>query len=272
MPLPLLQDPTDPTPETLVRLCHRPALHWVRSRGEETPLDVGAAFTTAALPAVWDANMIKDAAVPPGTSAEDALAEAEAHFAAAGVACRQWVMNPAAPPERVAPLVELLTSRGWRPKPYDIMHLAGRPPGPVREVSGLTIIPARASFRHARQLAEAAVGCCGEPQIAEASMLPLDDPHWDLQIALRDGRAVARAGVLAVGEIGRIEHVFVAEDSRRQGIGRTMMSRVLETCARSLFRHVMLSVMPDEQGAIELYSGLGFRKIGQLVAYRQGVK
>ena len=269
MPLPILQVPTDPTPENLVRLFHRTELHWVRSLGEETQLDVGAAFTNAALPAVWDANLVMDASVPPGTSAEEALAEAEAHFESAGVACRQWVMNPAAPPERVTPLVELLTSRGWRPKPYDIMHLAGRPPGPVREVAGLTIIPARASFRHARQLAEAAAACRGEPQLAEALMLPLDDPHWDLQIALRDGRAVARAGVLAVGEIGRVEHAFVREDSRRQGIGRTMMSRVLETCARSLFRHVMLSVTPDERPAIELYSGLGFRKIGQLVAYRQ---
>ena len=268
MPLPILNVPTDPTPENLVRLFHRTELHWVRSLGEETQLDVGAAFTNAALPAVGDANLVMDAAVPPGTSAPEALAEAEAHFAAAGVACRQWVMNPAAPAERVAPLVGLITSRGWRPKPYDIMHLAGRPPGPVREAAGLTIIPARASFRHARRLAEEAAACRGEPQLADASMLPLDDPHWDVQIALREGRVVARAGVLAVGEIGRIEPVFVAEDCRRQGIGRTMMSRVLETCARSLFRHVMLSVTPEEREAIELYSGLGFRKIGQLVAYR----
>jgi ribosomal protein S18 acetylase RimI-like enzyme len=75
--------------------------------------------------------------------------------------------------------------------------------------------------------------------------------------------------VLAVGELGRIEHVFVSASARRQGVGRTMMSRVLETCARSLFRHVMLCVRPDDRPAVGLYEGLGFRKIGQIVPYRR---
>jgi ribosomal protein S18 acetylase RimI-like enzyme len=89
-----------------------------------------------------------------------------------------------------------------------------------------------------------------------------------VNIALRDGRAVARAGVLAVGDVGRIEHVFVSEPFRRQGIGRTMMARALEVCARSLFKHVMLCVPPDERPAAELYSRFGFRRIGQIVPYR----
>jgi ribosomal protein S18 acetylase RimI-like enzyme len=81
---------------------------------------------------------------------------------------------------------------------------------------------------------------------------------------------VARAGVLAVGEVGRVEHVFVSEPYRRRGIGRTMMSRVLEICARSLFKHVMLSVRPHNHWAIDLYGQLGFRKIGQITPYLRG--
>jgi ribosomal protein S18 acetylase RimI-like enzyme len=149
------------------------------------------------------------------------------------------------------------------------MHLAGRPAGVVREVAGLTIIPARASFRHARALAGEAAAAWGEPDLVEASLQHLDDPHWDALLALRDGVAVARVGVLAVGEIGRVEHVFVSAPFRRQGIGRTMVGRALEICARSLFKHVMLSVRPDNGGAIALYEQLGFRKIGRMTAYRQ---
>ena len=52
------------------------------------------------------------------------------------------------------------------------------------------------------------------------------------------------------------------------GVGRTMMSRALEICARSLFKHVMLSVRPDERAAIDLYGRFGFRRIGQMIAYR----
>jgi ribosomal protein S18 acetylase RimI-like enzyme len=270
MPLPILQPNAAATPEDLVRLFHRTELHWVRHLGQETLLDAGAAFTNAELANVWDANGVIDAALPPGTSPEATVEEAEKHFAAAGVRCRQWVMNPSAPAAQVVPLVEHLAARGWAARPMDIMHLSGHAPAPAPEAAGLTIIPARASFRHARALAEEAASAWGEPQVADASMLHLDDPHWDVSIALRDGRAVARAGVLAVGDVGRVEHVFVAEAFRRQGIGRTMVGRVLEVCARALFKHVMLSVAPDNREAIDLYSRFGFRKIGQIVPYRAG--
>ena len=46
-----------------------------------------------------------------------------------------------------------------------------------------------------------------------------------------------------------------------------MMSRVLEICARSLFKHVMLSVSPSNTAAIELYRRFGFQKIGQITGY-----
>ena len=268
MPLPILQAHTEPTPENLVRLFHRTELHWVRHVGDEAQLDAGVAITNPQLPRVWDANTMIDASLPAGVSPEEVVAEADAHFARAGSRCRQWIMNPSAPAAHVMPLAEHLTARGWAAVPYDIMHLSGRPAAPRAEAQGLTIIPARASFRHARALAEEAAAAWAEPQLADASMLHLDDPHWDVSIALRDGKAVARAGVLAVGDVGRIEHVYVSERHRRQGVGRTMVGRVLEVCARSLFRHVMLCVLPGERPAIELYQGFGFRNIGQLVAYR----
>lgn len=269
MPLPILQPSRshDASPETLVRLFHRTEMHWVRHLSEETQLDAGTAFTNPEMPRVWDANLVIDAAVPEGTSVEETVAEVDQHFAARGVRCLQWIMNPSAPAERTRPLIEHLLSRGGSARPVDIMHLAGQPSGVVREVGGLTIIPARASFRHARALAEEEAARWGEPRLADASMLHLDDPHWDALLALRDGVAVGRAGVLAVGDVGRIDHVFVSERFRRQGIGRTLMSRALEICARSLFRHVMLCVRPDNREAVALYDQLGFRKVAQMVAY-----
>src|SRR5688500_9630516 len=220
MPLPILQASNDPTPANLVRLFHRTELHWVRHLGEETQLDVGTAIANRDLPTIWDANLDIDAAVPAGTTVEVAGEEAERHFAATGTTCRQWILNPSAPAERTGPLKEFLTARGWGPEPADIMHLGGRPAGVVREVGGLTIIPARASYRHARAIAEEAAAGWDAPRLADAPLLHLDDPHWDALLAIRDGAAVARAGVLAVGEIGRIDHVFVSAPFRRQGIGR----------------------------------------------------
>jgi len=268
MPLPILQLHTDPTPDNLVRLFHRTELHWVRHVGEEAQLDAGVAFTNRDLPEVWDANLVIDAALPPGGSAPEAVEEVATHFAGVGTAPRRWILNPAAAPSQTGPLAEHLVSLGWWADAYDVMRLEGRPGGAVEEAPGLTIIPARASFRHARDLAEESESEAGVPGLAEASMLHLDDPHWDTVVALRDGKAVGRAGVLAVGDIGRVEHVFVSRDCRGQAIGRTLVGRVLDVCARSLFKHVMLSVRPDERAAIDLYGRFGFRRIGQMIAYR----
>jgi len=78
--------------------------------------------------------------------------------------------------------------------------------------------------------------------------------------------------VLAVGDAGLIDDVYVAPTHRRCGIGLTMMSRAMEICARSLFKHVMLTVRPDNAPAQALYARLGFVKIGQFVAYCPGGK
>jgi ribosomal protein S18 acetylase RimI-like enzyme len=208
-----------------------------------------------------------DAAVPPGATPADAVQEVREHFRAAGASCRQWFMNPAAAESQTRPLADCLAAGGWTPRTFDVMYRAGQSAARVAETPGLTIIPARASFRHARELAEEAAAESSERQGADADMLHLDDPHWDAAVALLDGRAVARAGVLAVGDVGRVEDVYVGAAHRRRGIGRTMMGRAMEVCARSLFKHVLLRVRPDDAAAVGLCTGFGFRTIGRMIAY-----
>lgn len=268
--LPILQSTAaSASPETLVRYFIQTERDYVRHLSEETPLDFGTAFHNAELSKVHDANCILDAALPEGMTPADALAQATAHFAEVGSTLWHWVMNPSAKPEFTAPLAEYLQQNGFAPRTADVMRL-DHVPGKIVEVAGLKIIPSRASFRHARKLAdESAVELWNESTLADAAMMHLDDPHWDSLIALRDNEPVAHVGVLAVGEIGRIDDVYVAKNYRRLGIGRTMMGRALEICARSLFKHVMLMVNPTNEGAVKLYQSVGFKKVGEVTAFRK---
>ncbi len=268
MPLPILKTPVE---SDLIRLFHRMTLHYTQHLGETTPLDVGTAISNPSLSAVYDANVVLDAALPEGVSAEDAFMEANTHFAQQGCVCHKWVMNPSAKSEATKPLVDYLLERGAGVMTSDILYLAKQPQAKVREISGLRIIPARASYRHAKELAEqSSVEEWDCPELADAHMLHLDDPHVDALIALRDGQPIAGVAVLAVGEGGLIEDVYVAPEVRRQGVGRTMMSRAMEICARSLFKHVMLAVLPDNAPAQALYASLGFKKIGVFTSYCPG--
>jgi ribosomal protein S18 acetylase RimI-like enzyme len=269
MPLPILHTTSEPSTEDLLRFFQRTSQHWTEQIAEGEQLDVGVAYANPALERVWDANHLRDAALPPEISPADAVRQVEESYASRGARCTYWVMSASAPANQTSPLIEHLMSLGYRRFSTDVLHMHRLSFIPARESPGLMIIPARASFRHARQIAEeeeARWGGAGG-QLVEAKLQRLDDPHWDALIALQGNRAVAAAGVLAVGDLGRIEDVFVSESVRRQGIGRTMMGRVLEICARSLFKHIFLEVKNDNPPAQALYASCGFRKIGENVAY-----
>jgi GNAT superfamily N-acetyltransferase len=270
MSLPILKTAVQATPESLIRFFHQTELQWTRHLSEETQLDFGTALHNTQLQCTYMANRMFDVALPPGCTAEQAMAEVTAHYAAVAAPCWQWVMNPSAKPEQTAPMIDLLTARAYTPEATDIMHLERLSVRALDEkASGLTIIPARASFRHTRILHEEAARKWDAPELADAAMMHLDDPHYDALLALKNGEPAAHIGVLAMGEVGLVEEVFVMAALRRTGIGRVMLNRAMEICARSLFKHVLLAVAPDNAGAIQLYQSFGFRKIGQFVAYQK---
>ena len=267
MPLPILHVTHEPSPQDLVRYFHRAQLHWSRHLGEEVASDVGSIITNRQLPRVIDANVVLDAIVPDGRSTEQAIELVDAQFREQASRCLRWVPAPTAPAAQTEPLVEALLARGFVRRSFEIHYLYRQPTGVIEEVGGLTIIPARASFRHARELAEQWARQYALPELADAAMLHLDDPHTDALIALKDGTAAANVSVLSVGEIGLIEDLFVAEPFRRQGIGRTMLSRAMEICARSLFKHIFLGADGSNRAACALYVQFGFKKIGEFVSY-----
>jgi GNAT superfamily N-acetyltransferase len=267
MPLPILQVRSEPTEADLLRLFHRADSNWIAGVADATQLECGTAYANAALGSVWDANNIRDAALPEGMAAAEAVAEVDSHYAGQGVRCAYWVLNPSAPQAQTRPLADHLRSSGWKALPEDIFYLRKVTPGSLTPATGLTIIPARASYKHARILAAEDQEGADAEQRVEARMQHLDDPHYDALLALKGDRPVAHVGVLAVGELALIQGVYVSPDFRRQGIGRTMMGRALEICARSLFKHVFLSTDPSNAPAQELYRGLGFAKLGELTRY-----
>ena len=264
MPLPILKSTIAATPSDLLRYASQLELAWTAHLSQETVLDCGRAFAEPKLAEVHYANRMLDAAIPPGATAEQVFEHVQSHFTAAGSRCWQWVLNVSAPPERTTPLADLLIGRSYQQNVLDILHLPQLPRLTPPAIADLKIIPARAGFRHFRALAEEGRRL---PQLAEATMMHLDDSHYDALLALKGGVPAGYVGVLSVGDIGGIQELFVSEKFRRQGIALTLMGRAMEICMRSLFRHVLLSVLPQNDPANGLYRKLGFEKIGQMIEY-----
>jgi GNAT superfamily N-acetyltransferase len=94
----------------------------------------------------------------------------------------------------------------------------------------------------------------------------LDEPRLERFLARLDGRPVAIAGVLALGQIGVIDPCYVSPPLRGQRIGPTLMAHVLEYCHRALFEQVILR-RADGCPSIPFYEGLGFERLVSYTKY-----
>jgi GNAT superfamily N-acetyltransferase len=268
MSLPILPAEHGIIPADLERLFHRTGLYLGQQLGESTNLDCGTAIANAKWPAIADANHVWDASLAPDQTPQQAASEANAHFGAAGGCCGFWVLNPAEPASRTQPLADYLLTQGWQPRAATIYYLRKAPPPLKAMGDGLMVIPARASYRHAHDLALCAAREADPTHadaLAAATMARLDDPHWDAILALQNGQPVAHIGVLSIGDMGRIDGLFVHPDHRRKGLAKIMLARAMEVCIRSVFRHVFAEIGPDNAPAVHLARTAGFEPVGSLV-------
>jgi ribosomal protein S18 acetylase RimI-like enzyme len=68
------------------------------------------------------------------------------------------------------------------------------------------------------------------------------------------------------GDIVKIKAVFVVPEARSQGIGRKLMKRLMDELNRvSGLKKVELGVYLPNEIAINLYTGLGFEVVGQMI-------
>jgi ribosomal protein S18 acetylase RimI-like enzyme len=269
MDLPVIKIQSPPASSAdLLRFYHKCEATWSEGASSPTELAIGTAFVNPQFDRLGDANRLAGAMLPEASAdAEALIGEVESHFASAGCRCLRWTMNPTATDAQTRPIIAALERRGLRRIARDVMHLNQRVDLRYDAPPDLQIIPARASYRHTQQ----SLGACArdewhEPQLADAMIQHLDDPRYDLLLALRGGQPVGRGGVLTVGDVGLIKDIYVAPAHRGQGLGRLMTLRCLELCARSLFRHVLLSVEPQNPAA-EMYRRIGFAKFGEYVEW-----
>jgi GNAT superfamily N-acetyltransferase len=261
--LPIIEVNSTPSKQDLIRFFHQAMQHWRRHLGEETPCDVGMAVVDKNEPAF---NVLMDAAIEPNGTVESAMRAVEAVFASFG-GCRAWIMNPSAPEEQTGPLVERLTAKGFQSVARTILYLPN-PSVPANSDSGnLKIIPARAAYTAVSQLGEAAAGELGRKELADAAIRHLDDGHYDALIAFEDNRPVGRVGVLAIGEVGLVEELYVTPDCRGRGVETILLARAVEIAARSRFRHLFTAIASGDAAAGELMMRAGFTPVGPFISY-----
>jgi ribosomal-protein-alanine N-acetyltransferase len=81
-------------------------------------------------------------------------------------------------------------------------------------------------------------------------------------VALDDGRVVGYFVAWFLNQEVHLLNIAVASSHRRKGIGRHMMTVLLDMAKRELKLLITLEVRESNEGAIELYRSFGFTRVG----------
>jgi GNAT superfamily N-acetyltransferase len=81
-------------------------------------------------------------------------------------------------------------------------------------------------------------------------------------VAESDGRVVGLTGLLDHGTSGEVEPVVVAGTARHQGIGRMLISRVVEEARGRGFEYLAIRPVARNVAAVRRFHAAGFRTLG----------
>lgn len=119
------------------------------------------------------------------------------------------------------------------------------------------------------------------PHLRDLAQQSAEAPHWSEQRyrAIFDSaprrvailiEADAIAGFIVAGAFAsewEIENIVIAENVRRQGLGRLLLLDLLDRARREKARSVFLEVRDSNSAAKRLYESVGFAQIGRRPRY-----
>jgi ribosomal protein S18 acetylase RimI-like enzyme len=91
---------------------------------------------------------------------------------------------------------------------------------------------------------------------------PYAPPDGALLLAFRDGEALGSIALKRLEpQVGEIKRLYVAGKGRGLGIGKALVTAILEEAGRIGYREIKLDTLPHMREAIALYKSFGFEPI-----------
>lgn len=123
-------------------------------------------------------------------------------------------------------------------------------------------------FAHLDLVVELDNRCFSIPWSRKMFMDELLNGHAKYYVAVEENGAITGyIGLHHVLDVAYITNLAVAPDFRRQGIGKALLTKALETCRSMDISSVTLEVRESNKIAISLYRRFGFSAVGKRINY-----
>jgi len=269
--LPIANESYHPTAEAMVRAIHRAGGLLARSVAQETQLTGATAFSDPLRASVPCANFATELHLPSGFDAATILDEVTAHYNHHSVPLHVLESANVTWPES---LVSGMESRGFIPKTWRVFLLEHHKPPTQKRNTAIQIIPVRAAYGQLHSFfcsvaSEALeVNEKDAARFAQTAIDHLDEPKLDALLARVDGQPIGIAGVVSLGQIGVLYNTYILKANRNQGVASALLNRLLDVCARSGMKQVIVD-RADQCASIPFFKSIGFTEIASFIRYER---
>lgn len=247
----------------------RTDLIWSEAVAEQEILDCGLAIFNADYPQLAEVNQVREVALEGkvSISPQQAWDEVAAFFDARSLSPLRWSTSVRL---MGGELGEFLAGKGYARRTAVAMIRDANVRTEIDE--SIQLLPGRAAPQgFAALMAERfATDPRRDARLALARE-HLADTRLEMLIARVDDQPAGCAGVLTVGDVGRVRGLYVAEAfaDRREWIASTLMGHILELGYRYQFSTLCGLVESDDASRIEFYRACGFAPVGELEYFQK---
>lgn len=234
---------------------------------EKETLEHGIAYYSERLALAPEANQFREVVIDDPAAADRAYAEAEGWFQARGLRCHAWAPAGGA---STPTLDELLKTRGFIATEYTALILSRWVE--FEPVEGVRVLPGRA-MRAALERTfldhDAPPGEPAPPMSAAVCTQRMDDPQFDMFVAMHSEAPAGRCAFYQVGDLARVMDLFVLPNHAGVGVEQALIAHVLAMAKRLAIRNIHTQIDSGDRAALDFFQRAGFEADGTIVEYHR---
>ncbi len=232
---------------------------------EKHTLDFGIVYFSERFPNVAELNQFREVIAESADDVRTAMIEADAWFSQYRLTCCRWA--PAM--GRASDVLSAqLRERGFERRVDTAMRLSAWPTWDA--VAEVRVLPARA-MRMAYRATFDGTPSKGEggsaEAIAEVALERLDDPSFDMFVAMVDKKPAGRCALYQVGDLAQVRDLYVLPEFANRDVEQAMLSHVLAMAKRLSIGNVLACVAADDAAGADWFERAGFVTDGEIEEY-----
>ena len=227
-------------------------------------LEFGIAYYSDRFAVLPEANQYREVTLDSPSQVELAFDEAEAWFSQRNLCFHRWASAGGAGDDSV---VKFLAEKGFQRRTYHAMTLAERVS--FKPFDNVRVLHARAVRDALRQTFLQPSDDPSSPQSLQAAACTerLDDPQFDMYVALVDKVPAGRCALYQVGDIARVMDLTVLPAFKGQGVDHVLTKHVLTQAHRLAIRKVCVQVDCAQADREDWFRRAGFLVDGVIDAF-----